>query len=42
MFSEIGNSARTLALFGLVPLLTTVLCLISARLAVTRILRAMF
>jgi cell division transport system permease protein len=42
MFSEIGDSARTLALFGLVPLLTTVLCLISARLAVTRILRAMF
>jgi cell division transport system permease protein len=42
MFSEIGDSARTLALFALVPLLTTVLCLISARLAVTRILRAMF
>ena len=42
MFSEIDDSARTLALFGLVPLLTTVLCLISARLAVTRILRAMF
>src|SRR5262245_50265366 len=42
MFSEIGDVARTLALFGLVPLLTTVLCLISSRLAVTRILRAMF
>jgi len=42
MFSEIGDSARTLALFALVPLLTTVLCLISARLAVMRILRAMF
>jgi cell division transport system permease protein len=42
MFSEIDDSSRTLALFGLVPLLTTVLCLITARLAVTRILRAMF
>jgi cell division transport system permease protein len=42
MFSEIGDSSRTLALLGLVPLLTTALCLISARLAVMRILRAMF
>jgi cell division transport system permease protein len=42
MFSEIDDSSRTLALFGLVPLITTVLCLITARLAVTRILRAMF
>jgi cell division transport system permease protein len=42
MFSDIGDSSRTLALLGLVPLLTTVLCLISARLAVTRILRTMF
>ena len=42
MFSDIGNLSRTLALLGLVPLLTTVLCLISARLAVTRILRTMF
>jgi cell division transport system permease protein len=42
MFSEIGESSRTMAILGLVPLLTTVLCLISARLAVTRILRTMF
>jgi cell division transport system permease protein len=42
MFSDIGDSSRSLALLALVPLLTTVLCLISARLAVTRILRTMF
>jgi cell division transport system permease protein len=42
MFSDFGDSSRTLALLGLVPLLTTVLCLTSARLAVRRILRTMF
>ena len=42
VFSEVGQTGRVLAALALVPILATVLSLVSARLAVTRILRAMF